>query len=230
MSMKRDANLIKFKNGFLIHACDSAGGIGNLENDLLSVPIEVTVKYTLRTALMEVISLGGKPLSASFEFMNGSEYAKIAMNGVKDILGRFTLPYVISTEKNFKTSQSGIGVSVIGFVNDPIIGKATPGSQVFVAGFPLFGEEVLRMEDKVLTFDEFLNLRASKNVGEIIPVGSSGIYEEAELLALNSKLKLKIERDEEWLHKSGGPSTCVVFWAREAPSDKVIKIGVLEDE
>ncbi len=227
--MKRDANLIKFRDGFLIHACDSAGGIGSLENDLLNVPVEITTKYTLRTALMEVISLGGMPLSASFEFANNPEYAKRALNGVRDILKRFSLPFVISTEKHFMTSQSGIGISVVGFTKDPIIGRAHAGVGVFVAGYPLAGEELLRNEDKVLTFDEFLKIRSYPHVGEIIPVGSRGVYEEAKLLASNSDFNLKLEIDEKWLYKSGGPSTSIVFWATK-PVDKAIRIGVLENE
>ncbi|MGC8610888.1 MAG: hypothetical protein ACP5F2_00650 [Athalassotoga sp.] len=227
--MKRDANLIRFKDGFLIHACDSAGGIGSLENDLLNVPVEITAKYTLRTALMEVISLGGEPLSVSFEFANNPEYAQRALNGVIDILKKFSLPFILSTEKNFRTSQSGIGVSVVGFTRSPIIGKAAAGVFVFVAGFPLVGEELLKNEEKVLTFDEFLKIRSCPQVGEIIPVGSSGVFEEAKLLASNSGLKLKLEIDEEWLYKSGGPSTSVVFWANGS-FDKAIRIGVLENE
>ncbi|BBJ27990.1 hypothetical protein [Athalassotoga saccharophila] len=227
--MRRDANLIRFKDGFLIHACDSAGGIGSLENDLLNVPVEMTVKYTLRTALMEVISLGGEALSTSFEFANAPEYAQMALNGVKDILEKFSLPYVVSTEKNFKTSQSGIGVSVVGFTKNPIIGRALAGTAVFVAGVPLVGEELLKNEDKVLTFEEFLKIRSSPYVGEIVPVGSNGVYEEAKLLASNSGLNLKLEVDEEWLYKSGGPSTSIVFWANKI-IDKAIRIGVLENE
>lgn len=225
----RDANLIKFKDGFLVHACDSAGGIGDLKDDILKVPIELIAKYTLRTALMEVISIGSKPLSVSAEFANDPEYARGAIDEIRKTIEQFSIPLVISTEKNFKTSQTGLGISVVGFVRNPIIGNAFKGSDVFVAGYPLVGDEVLKYSDKILSFDDFLNLRNHDEVGEMIPVGSSGIFEEAKLLARNSDLDLKIDKDEAWLHKSAGPSTCVVFWSfKPELGIPIKKIGSLE--
>jgi hypothetical protein len=225
----RDANLMKFKDGFLVHACDSAGGIGELKDDILKVPIEIIARYTLRTALMEVISIGSKPLSVSAEFANNPEYVQGAICEIRKMIERFSLPLVISTEKNFKTSQTGLGISVVGFTRNPIIGNAPKGADVFVAGYPLVGNEVLKYEDKILSFDDFLNLRNHDDVGEIIPVGSSGIFEEAKLLARNSGLDLKI-KDASWLHKSAGPSTCVVFWSygKLEIGIPIKKIGSLE--
>ncbi|MCL4407513.1 MAG: alpha-ribazole kinase [Thermotogae bacterium] len=225
----RDSNLMKFKDGFLVHACDSAGGIGALKDDVLKVPVEIIARYTLRTALMEVISVGSKPLSVSAEFANDPEYVRGAIDEIRKMIERFSLSLVISTEKNFKTSQTGLGISVVGFVRNPIIGNAHKGSDVFVAGYPFVGDEVLKYEDKILSFDDFLNLRNNDDVGEMIPVGSSGIFEEAKLLARNSDLDLKI-KDATWLHKSAGPSTCVVFWSYGKPEIgiPIKKIGSLE--
>ncbi len=225
----RDANMISFKDGFLVHACDSAGGIGGLKNDLLNVSVKVTARYTLRTALMEIISIGAVPLSVSVEFANDPEYVQEAIDKIKKILKRFSLPVVISTEKNFKTSQTGLGISVVGFVQKPIIGNAPKGSEIFVAGDPFVGDEVLKNEDEILSLDDFLKLRNNEDVGEMIPVGSAGIFEEAKLLAKNSDLDLKIDKDEIWLHKSAGPSTCVVFWAYKKPKVDIAikKIGSL---
>ncbi len=166
----RDSNLMKFKDGFLVHACDSAGGIGALKDDVLKVPVEIIARYTLRTALMEVISVGSKPLSVSAEFANDPEYVRGAIDEIRKMIERFSLSLVISTEKNFKTSQTGLGISVVGFVRNPIIGNAHKGSDVFVAGYPFVGDEVLKYEDKILSFDDFLNLRNNDDVGEMIPV------------------------------------------------------------
>jgi hypothetical protein len=219
--VKRDANMIRWKNGFLIHACDSAGGIGNLNCDLLKVPVETTAKYTLRTALMEVISIGAKPISASLEFANGPEYVQKAIVEVQKVLDRFSIPVVISTEKNFIPAQTGIGASVVGFADELLIGGAQKGAEVFVAGLPMVGSDLIKNEDLILSFEDFLKIRKCEKVGEIIPVGSKGIFEEALLLAKNSEVELKLDSDEEWFHRSAGPSTCIVFWSSKRPEIEV---------
>lgn len=226
--MKRDANIIEFKDGFLVHACDSSGAIGELPFDEVKVPFSLAAKYTVRTVFMELISVGAKPLSVSAGFSNDPEYSHSAVSFLKDFLKG--IPLVISTEKNFKTSQSGLSISSVGFAKHVIVGNAPRNVSVYVAGFPKVGNEVIFEEEQILKFDDFLKLRSCESIGEMIPVGSKGIFEESKLLAQNSGLELKIDDDEEWLHKSAGPSTCVVFWAVENPSlnVNVQKIGILQ--
>ncbi len=227
--MIRDANILDFADGFLIHACDSASAIGELPLDELKVPFSLVAKYTLRTALMEVISLGAKPLSASAGFSNDPEYSQSAIEFLMSFLEKMNVPLVISTEKNFETSQSGLSVSVVGFAKDIKVGNAPEGVSVYVAGSPKVGDEVVEEKEKILSFDDFLKLRAQKDIGEMIPVGSSGIFEEAKLLAQNSGLEIELEMDNTSIHKSAGPSTCVVFWAMKKPSLNIPiqKIGTL---
>lgn len=226
--MKRDANIIEFDDGFLVHACDSAGAIGELPFDEVKVPFSIVAKYTIRTVFMELLSVGAKPLSVSAGFSNDPEYSRSAIKFLKDFLKE--IPLVISTEKNVKTAQSGLSISAVGFARDIILGNAPRGVSVYMAGFPKVGDEVIYEESQILKFDDFLKLRACESVGEMIPVGSKGIFEESKLLAQNSGLELKIDNDEDWLHKSAGPSTCVVFWAVKKPSLNVDvkKIGMLE--
>ncbi len=214
--IKRDLNIIDFKGGFLVQSCDSAGGIGNLKNDLLEVPIELLAEYTLRTALMEVISVGARPLSVSAGFSNDQSYSQRAVNFLKKYLKRFKTPLVISTEKNFPTSQTGIAISVVGFAISLKIGGAHEGNKIYVAGNPEVGTEVIENKNKILGFEDFLKLRSFPDVGEIIPVGSAGISEEVKILAKNSGLDFKLNGGE-WMHKSAGPSTCVIFWAENKP-------------
>ncbi len=135
--MKRDANLISFKDGFLVHACDSSGGIGTLKCDVVKVPIEVTARYTFRTVIMEVCSIGALPLSVSAEFANDPEYSQKAIDEIKKMAEKFSILPVFSTEKNFKTFQTGLGISIVGFTQKPILGGAPKGCEVFVAGYPL---------------------------------------------------------------------------------------------
>ncbi|GEM_PF-430746 len=230
-SLQRDAAVVNFKDGYLIHTCDSAGGIGELEHDSLNVPIETVALFTFRTALMENISLGAMPLSASVSFSNSPRYVQSAINALKSFADFNVrgVQFVFSMEKNFKTSQTGIGVGIVGFTKKLKISGAKSGDAVYIIGMPKVGKEVLESEEEIVSVKEMFELIDCRDVGEIIPVGSKGILEEAKLLAKNSNLSLVIEKNEDWLFKSAGPATCAVFWAKKAPNFKknIQRIGYL---
>lgn len=229
--MLRDAAVVNFKDGYLVHTCDSAGGIGELEHDSLNVPIETVVLFTFRTALMENISLGAIPLSANVSFSNSSQYVQRAIDALKKFANAYLkeMKFVFSMEKNFKTSQTGIGVGIVGFTKKLKVSGAKTGDAVYVIGMPKVGKEVLKDEKEIVSVKEMFELVDCEYVGEIIPVGSKGILEEAKLLAQNSNLSLVIERNEDWLFKSAGPATCAVFWARKTPNlrKNIQRIGYL---
>ncbi len=224
---ERDAAISKLTNGFIVHTCDSLGAVGLLKNDVLKVDVVQSVLYSLRVALMENISIGGKILSVSLAFANSPDYAERGMKAAFEFLKKWKVSVVISTEKNFPTSQTGIGVSVVGFTKKLRIGGATSNVGVYTLGTPAVGKEV--MNSSVLTIDEFKRLLKFKSVGEVIPVGSKGIMAEARILAKNSGLTFHPLLDESWMTKSAGPATCIVFWATRPPRlSNVKKVGWLE--
>jgi hypothetical protein len=57
----RDHTLIELEKGStLVIACDSCGGIGLKEGDVLKVPPEVTGRYAARVVLLEVLCAGAE--------------------------------------------------------------------------------------------------------------------------------------------------------------------------
>src|SRR6056297_238032 len=59
----RDISLISLPSGqVLVVACDSSGGIGPQRNDYINVPGEVVGRFLARVPLMEIISVGAKPI------------------------------------------------------------------------------------------------------------------------------------------------------------------------
>ncbi|MCD6419559.1 MAG: alpha-ribazole kinase [Synergistetes bacterium] len=229
MNVIRDAAILKFGDGYIVHTCDSAGGIGGLQLDVLSVDIELVSLETLKVAIMENISLGADPLSVSLTFCNSPEYVRDAVDRVREFLYRFKdVKLVVSTEKNFRTLQTGVGVSVVGFTRSLRVGGAVPGCGVYVLGMPLVGKEYIQRIQDAMDFDELMELLKTDGVGEVIPVGSRGILQEVELLAKNSGLNFVPEVEGEWLSKSAGPATCAVFYSRFHPGfPKVRRIGRL---
>ncbi len=229
-NFKRDAVILEFMNAYLVNTCDSAGGIGELEMDLLKVDVRVVMMATLKVALLENLSIGSDVLSVNIAFSNSPGYAKTAIDAAYEFLNKKGIPIVVSTEKNFSTIQTGIGVGVVGFAKKLRIGGAKPNYGVYVIGTPKVGKEVIESVEETVKIGDVTDLMKLKTVGEIIPVGSKGIIAEAERLAKNSGLKFVPEKDEEWMHKSGGPATCAVFWSKEFPlsKKKIRRIGWLQ--
>ncbi len=228
----RDAAIVKWMDGYLVNTCDSAGGIGTLENDVLKVDITIVTMATLKVALFENISLGAKILSVNMSFANDPLYVKRAVEMAKNFLKVLDIPLVISTEKNFSTTQTGIGVGVIGYAKRLKIGIAEAGDGVYTIGMPMFGNEVIENQENILELEDLIELVNSNYVGEIIPVGSKGIAYEAKNLAKNNSLKLVLKEKGSWLYKSAGPATCAVFSAKRIPKSRkpIRRIGWLEQK
>ncbi len=228
--MHRDAAIVRFGDGYIVHTCDSVGGVGSLEYDNLKVEMNFVALVTLKVALVENLSLGARPLSVGLSFCNSSGYVASAIDLVKKFLGeKFTdVDIVVSTEKNFPTVQTGMGVSVVGFARSLRVGGAAPGYGVYLLGTPLVGVEYLQRLHEAMEFDDLVNLLKLSDVGEVIPVGSKGVLREAELLAENSGLRFVPDRVEHWLGKSAGPATCAVFYSKVQPElPKIRRIGIL---
>ncbi|MTI61595.1 MAG: hypothetical protein FH762_16700 [Firmicutes bacterium] len=217
--IERDINLVELdKDNLLVIACDSAGGIGPKKHDRIKVPAELIGAFTARVALMEVISVAAEPLSIvdalAVEYNPTGEEI---LNGIKGELKRIGLDSQIavngSTEENIETSQTGIGVTVLGRVNrDKIkIAAGQPGDILIAVGLPMVGEEVLANQEKVADLPVLQQLLGFKGVHEIIPVGSKGLAYEAGILARSVRLRLKLRDDSELdLQKSAGPATSLL--------------------
>lgn len=136
-----------------------------------------------------------------------------------------------STEDNVITTQTGIGVTVIGVRPGRAPGTPGPGeaptataqgqeADVLVCvGSPISApdDEVCPGRREIVTLDEVRALLGSGLVHDCVPVGSHGIAWEADQIAVTAGLRFDPGRTDLDLTKSGGPSTCVVLAC--APGD-----------
>lgn len=203
-------------------ACDSLGGIGPKPGDLLKVDIETCAKHTFRVALSEILSLGGNPIAFSLT-LSTEPYSFIeqALSAIQEELQAASLdplPFVVSSEKNFPTHQTGLGVTVIGSVKPDalILGKSREGFSVFLLGSPAVGEEVLIKQGEIADSRDILILRENAYCGDIIPVGSKGVFWELTALLQDTGLKIHLESTLPVpLYQSCGPATAVLFTTPE---------------
>lgn len=221
MSYKgRDVELVRINpSQYIVAACDSCGAIGSKELDWVKVPPHIVGRLTMRVALLEIVTIGSQPQLATIAISNEPEPtgAEI-LKGVRDELASFglsTLPLAISTEKNSLTRQTGLGVSVVGLCerDDLRIATTRPGDLLYCLGLPKVGPEVGSPDDpQIVQSYHVQKLLQHDEIHDIVPVGSQGVYGEAELLASNIAghlfLNPSIVID---LTKSAGPSTCLIF-------------------
>jgi hypothetical protein len=216
----RDVEVVKIENDqCLVMACDSAGAIGKKELDIIQIEPYIVGRFTARVALLEVIAVGAAPKMISATISNESYPTGTEMVvGIKDELSSLNLddlPLSISTEKNFETRQTGIGVTAVGICKSNYlrIGKSKANDLVYCHGYPKVGNEINGIDDveivQGVNIYELLNM---EDVHEIIPIGSQGILKEIENMATSIGLKF-IMADEINIdvNKSAGPSTCLIF-------------------
>ncbi len=217
----RDVLIFGSENGkVLVVSCDSAGGIGPKPLDKIKVDGYTLGKFTARTALMEVLAVGAKPLcivdTLSVEL---EPTGKEILQGIRDEAEKAGLDPKLamtgSTEKNVAVEQTGIGVTVIGMCKkaELRIGVSSPTDLVVALGVPSVGEEVVPAEKdgKIAETADVQKLRSLEFVHDVVPVGSLGIAREIKTLAESSKLKFKMMRQLEVdMEKSAGPATVVL--------------------
>lgn len=232
MSIKNFSSILSYRDvlikpllddKFLVVSCDSAGSVGPKPGDLIKVSGEVLGKFIVRTALMEILAVGAKPLCVACglgvepeptgaSILKGvrREMRKVGLNPRYDL--------VISTEKNFSTTQTGIGIAAIGLAEKSklLVGKCERGDVIVGIGLPSVGMEVIENERKNAIADledlcKLLSLVPSGFVHAVIPVGSKGISHEINVLAKESKLRAALrEHVPVDLNKSAGPSTVIL--------------------
>lgn len=210
--------IIDDKN-IMVIACDSCGGIGLKESDVLKAPNELVGRLTARVPVMELLSLGVEIKTVSLTIINEpSPTGDEIIRGVKSELINYDLAYVISTEKNMKTSMTGLGITVIGLIEKDKLRLCDEDNyMVFIAGTPSVGEEVLTNEDIIFNQEMIRKLIKDDDVLEIIPCGSSGILGELSKLEGFDNLPYI---DNDLLNKSCGPATAGVVLSKVDLSKK----------
>lgn len=197
----------------MLIACDSCGGIGRKESDVLDVSNEIVGSLTARVPLMELLSLGSDIKTVSLTIINEvSPTANQIISGVKSELVNYDVKYVISTEKNMKTTMTGVGVTVIAMIEKEKLRLSTEDVYcISVAGTPSVGSEVLMNKDIIFNQAMISKLLDDSDVLEIIPCGSGGVNGELSRL---DPLKYLLYKDCDIFNKSCGPSTAALVLSK----------------
>jgi len=132
-----------------------------------------------------------------------------------------------STEENFPTCQTGMGITIIGIINKDSWNqpRAKSGSLAVVVGIPKVGYDVLEDKGEILSIEHLIELKNNRNIYEILPVGSKGILFELNEMARTNNLAFCLEDNIKLdLSKSAGPATCAIISIDENEYEKLRKI------
>ena len=216
----RDLSLTTLPQGTLVTACDSCGAVGEKPGDVLRVPARFTGRFTARVALMEVLAFGAEVVTAIDAVACEMEpTGREIIRGIRDELESAGVdPAVLtgSTEENFPTSMTALGMTVVGWKERqegrPLWEPSRPGDRVVCIGLPQVGAEVqLDHNTAMVSYADLRRFRTLPGLREIVPVGSHGICWEAEQLAAYNGLTFVPEPHPELdVHKSAGPATCAI--------------------
>ena len=221
-SRRGDVSILKMPTGHsMVIGSTSSGGVGPKVMDQIKVEGKVLGKFLARVALMDVAATGAFPLliSATLGVEKEPTGHEILM-GIRNesqVLGLEPNQILMeNTEDNFKTVQTGVGLTVIGLANDDQlrVGKTHPGDLLLALGKPRIGDEVVPSESRgeIANLRDVTLLSQKRFVHDIVTVGSNGIANEARMLAngVGRQLKLRNVKKVD-LHKSAGPATVVLF-------------------
>ena len=214
----RDLSIVELEEGInIITACDSCGSIGPKPLDELVVPAYITGAFATRVPLLEVLSTGAEVISVADCLC--CEMEPTGKELIQGILNELALANVEpkaltgSTEENFPTKTTGIGVVVTGISKSKLkLQKCLSGDLVAVIGIPKVGAELnLPLDDEIVSYEDIFKLLPLDWVREIIPCGSKGIAYEAQEAAKYSGLKFVPDNPcSVDLQKTAGPATCAV--------------------
>ncbi|WP_315116142.1 AIR synthase related protein [uncultured Clostridium sp.] len=216
----RDLTLVSIdSNKTMVIACDSCGSIGMKEGDALKVPSIFVGKLTLRVAMLEVLASGANIVAVTNAVCNEMEpTGKEIIKGVEEELAHAGIDKIAlngSTEENFKTTSTALGITVVGIAdNDNLkLNNIKEDCLLISIGMPKVGGEInlLSKDEDIADYDDLYKMLGTQGVFEIVPVGSKGILYEGELLARNNNMNLSLEDNISIdLHKTCGPATVLI--------------------
>jgi hypothetical protein len=216
----RDVTLLELDDkNILTVACDSCGGIGNKEHDVIKADPYITGYYTACVCLAETLAIGAKPITIINNFcVEMNDTGKKILKGVYKALEMIGLDkedvVTGSTEENIPVSVTGIGLTVIGKVDTSIweFPKPKAGNIAVTVGNPKVGNEVLEAKNEIITIDIIKKIKSLDYIEDILPVGSKGIEYEAVQMALSNNLEFRKSKNIKVdMKKSAGPATCAVL-------------------
>jgi len=226
----RDLTLITLIGDLsFVVAIDSDGGIGPKPQDVVQTSGYLCGRFGTRVPLMEIVACGAVPVAA-FDALavEMDPLGREIIHGVRDELAsiglRADFPLSGSTEDNVPTSQTGMGVMVLGIVEETRFrpGKARRHDTVYCVGVPKSGPRhaVVLEDPEIADAIAVLDAADVEGVHDILPVGSRGITHEASQLAASARMGFSVNTGSPVdLGASAGPSTCFLVSATEGVAD-----------
>ena len=219
----RDITIIDFdENRYLGIACDSCGGIGYKEQDMVKASPQLTAYHTGKVVLAELMSMGFTPfILADGLAVEMNDTGKQLIEGFNEVLSKlsFNVHLTGSTEENIRTVQTSMGITCIGLCDKDKLkfNKTKSGDLCLIIGLPMVGNEVVNNPDKALDIEDFEKLFHCDSIKEMLPVGSRGIECELNDLLKYNGLNIKYESNLSIdLKKSGSHSTsCIVTLSKD---------------
>lgn len=212
--MKKFRDLIILDEMNLVLACDSAGGIGEKPCDQVFANIEMVSYYAAFVPIVEALCARSTPMVLVDTLCNEREpYGEKIMRGIKKAMSEAGMSdenaFTGSSEENFLTKMTGVGVTVLGRGHD--IRKAQKGDAVYAIGAALVGEELIKHRDKAMSMSDYIYLKEQNYIHDIVPIGSKGAAHEIAEIEAHSGLRARIVNHDFDLNASGGPSgICLV--------------------
>jgi hypothetical protein len=215
----RDLTLVNLDSKkTMVIACDSCGAVGMKEGDVLKVPSYYVGRFTARVALMEVLCTGAEVITVTDTVSCEMEpTGREIINGIEEELksaGIAEIALTGSTEENFQTSSTGLGVTVIGVADTSRlkVNNINTECSIVVVGIPKVGNEiVLDSDPDIVNYEQIDKLLKDNEVHEIVPAGSKGILYEAKVLAESNGFKLNLKENIQTdIYKTCGPATVVI--------------------
>lgn len=239
----RDLSLLPLtEDSVLVVACDSLGAIGPKPQDAVAASGEDVGYFTARVSLLEVICAGATPvlvvdaLAVELEPTGGAILDGVRVACVEAGIDP-ALAITGSTEENVPTSQTGVGITVLGVAPVAALrpGTSQSGDGVYLVGIPKSapGQRVFRGDPEMATLGGVRALLAQPGVHDLLPVGSKGVAWEARQMATSAGLAFQpaTDVDPELSRRSGGPATALLISASAAPHSlarvPVLRVGTL---
>lgn len=215
----RDIEICEIENDFLmITACDACAGIGEKELDVVSASADIVGQLTVRVPLMELLSVGVQPKMISIAIASEPDpTGRAILSGINRELreaGLSSIPKVISTEKNFSTTQTGLGISMTGACERNVlrVNQSQPGDFVYCVGVPKVGADLSQGGGPdVLTTKHVARIMQLPMLHDLIPVGSRGVRGELTHMIRYQKKVFRSMTHSLNMEKSGGPNTCAII-------------------
>lgn len=228
ISKYRDLTILNLDNNKeLTIACDSCGGIGESELDLVKAPFNIVGYFSARVCLFETISYLANPMVIVNNFCVEMEHrGRAILEGINQCVHEYNesgfqgkiLGESItgSTEENFKTLTTALGLTVLGERDrETHRGKIDKGDIVISVGLPKVGQEVIddinEKNNEIVSFKSLSVLVNQINSKDLLPVGSKGILYEINEIEKIHNVEFGLYKDITVdINRSSGPATTLL--------------------